>query len=85
MFGSREHPLSDQNLTAAGALCVFAVTESPRGADHLIEDRLDSFGASDRPKQSAQCALLRAQVLDLAREFKSIVAWGPHPLTPTSA
>ncbi len=31
MFRSREHPLSDQNLTAAGALCVYAVTRVDRG------------------------------------------------------
>lgn len=50
-------------------LGVFAMTESPRSVDDLIEDGLEPFGASNRAEHAAQRTLLCAQVLNFAGQL----------------
>jgi hypothetical protein len=52
---------------------VFAVTESSRGADDLVEDCLEPFGASNSSEHAAKRTMLRTQVLNLAGEFYRLV------------
>ena len=57
---------------------VLGCAEPRAGVDHLFENRLQAYGASDRAKDAADRALLLAQVLELTSELRAIGGYACH-------
>ena len=72
-----ERPLEEPERPVIGS------AESRAGVDHLVENRLQAYGAGDRAKDAADRALLPAHVLELTSELRAIGGHASHFAQPS--